>query len=167
MIVWLGVWGGDGGSQVGQHPRLLAHCRGKCADVRINTQGRAHWPHAHGQIYKNDWFDDHQAYIIDEFEENARHYEGYYSHFNAPIKELRLYISFTGKRSWIFFFLHRKDDKSQKKSLSISNSFCKDFLYVFFNLIKQNAQEHELYLNCSLLTCTLHQTLAALSILGV
>lgn len=132
MIVWLGVWGGDGGSQVGQHPRLLAHCRGKCADVRINTQGCAHRPHAHGQIYKNDWFDDHQAYIIDEFEENARHYEGYYSHFNAPIKELRLYISFAGKRSWIF--LHRKDGKRQKKSLSVSNSFCQDFPVCFLQL---------------------------------
>lgn len=86
MIVWLGVWGGDGGSQVGKHPGLLAHCWGKCADIHTNTHGHARQPHAHDQIHKHDWFDDHQAYIIDEFKEIAKHYEGYYSQFNTISK---------------------------------------------------------------------------------
>lgn len=51
MIVWLGVWGGDGGSQVGQHPRLLAHWWGKSADGHINTQERAHQSHTHMAKY--------------------------------------------------------------------------------------------------------------------
>lgn len=134
MIVWLGVWGGDGGSQVGQHPRLLAHWWGKCADGHINTQGRAHQPHTHGQIYKNDWFDDHQPWIIDEFEENARHYEGHYSHFKAPIRELRLYVSFTGN-------LCRKRQKTEEELQCVFSvsTFVGTSLCVFSSLIEEKA----------------------------
>lgn len=100
------------GSLVGKECRRTHKHTGTCTPAT----------HTHGQIYKNDWFDDHQPWIIDEFEENAQRYEGHYSHFKAPIRELRPCLSFTGSQC-------RKRQKTEEAPQCFS--CCRHFLVCF------------------------------------